>query len=153
MSIVLCNSSIWTCRISNFKYLFWFFLTALACSKKPKDISTTKHHHVSTFSVKSIKKGKIIDANFFLSDVRRSASRSHLDSRVHICLRAMGFKIAGDRKEKRTPSWESTRLFLKSRRAEVEGAVNSYARVRRWVLWPMLSSLCPILLQKNIKKR
>ena len=103
--------------------------------------------------LKSIKKEKLLTQFFFLSDVQRSASRSHLDrSRVHICLRAMGFKIVGNRKEKRTPSWESTRLFLKSRRAEVEGAVNSYARVRRWVLWPMLSALCPILLQKYQKK-
>ena len=98
-------------------------------------------------------KGKLLTQFFLIWRQTFRISRSHLDrSRVHICLRAMGFKIVGNRKEKRTPSWESTRLFLKSRRAEVEGAVNSYARVRRWVLWPMLSALCPILLQKISKK-
>ena len=101
-----------------FRTFVLIFSTALSCRKKNRFYKTSS---CVNFLSQEHKKGKIIDA-IFLSDVRRSASRSHLDSRVHICLRAMGFKIVGNRKEKRTPSWESTRLFLKSRRAEVEGA-------------------------------
>ena len=47
-------------------------------------------------------KGKLLTQFFLIWRQTFRISRSHLDrSRVHICLRAMGLKIVGNRKEKR----------------------------------------------------